>query len=183
MGIYSQTLPASPTGQRNHQHNNSAAKACPALSPPFLKYLFFIGAAYLSPLRDAFVIRFISLDPPSCSPRSIPSAATYIIIFLPRQKCHQKSCKNPGLCQSSVELCVPSHSPTSICQVLMEPNEISALCAEPGTQPAREKKIKDREEKKKKGLCVFFPALPNGTRLSLQNESSQNSSVGVWMWH
>lgn len=116
-GIQSQTFPASPKAQRNHQHNNSAAaEACPALTPPaFLKYLFFIGAAYLSPLRDAFVTRFISLDPPSCSPRSIPSAATCIIIFLPLQKCHQKSCRNPGLCQGRLELCVPPHRPTPPC--------------------------------------------------------------------
>lgn len=91
------------TKQRAHQASTKkpAAKCCCWSSlasphPSFLKYLFFRGAAYLSPPRDAFVIPFISLDPRSCSPRSISSAATYIIIFLSLQKCHLKSCKISG---------------------------------------------------------------------------------------
>lgn len=135
--------------QRNHQQNySSAGEACPTLTPPFLKYLFFIGAAYLSPLREAFVIRFISLDPHSCSPRSISSAATYIIIFLSLQKCHQKSCKISGsICAvwccvfTLTDICLisslppllsypcnPSQSHHYLPQILTKRNEISVLC-------------------------------------------------------
>lgn len=100
-GDKTNTLPPfcrQPRQQVQRNHPQALLPASPVLFSPSLSkiFIFFAGAAYLSPRRDAFVIPFISPDPPGCSPRSISSAATDILIFLPLHECHLKSCRISG---------------------------------------------------------------------------------------
>lgn len=158
-----------PTEQRAHQASTkkpAAKRFCwSSLSyphPPFLKYLFFRGTAYLSPPRDAFVIPFISLDPHSCSPRSISSAATYIIIFLSLHKVSPEILQNLSLYLGRLVLCMltltavcfispspppplpdpcnPSQPHCYLPRILTGGNEISAPCEEAGSNQEGERR-------------------------------------------